>query len=140
MAAGPRGDEHAVHETVRALRDALEQADHDRAGTEQRLRAEYQDRIDQLEQTVVALRDQLSRHEATSAAARQAIVQSAATETGELQAAIGAGRELIDQLRADHDAALAAQRREHEIERRQLREIIQELRRQLEGQSEEHVP
>ena len=55
----------SLKEGMRELRGALEHAHGEVAAAEQRVRAEYNDQISQLQETVVALRDQLRSNESS---------------------------------------------------------------------------
>jgi hypothetical protein len=117
---------------IRAMRDSLEAAREAAVAAEQRANAEHRAEIDQLQATIAALRAEMIRQRDELLDAVHAAQRDGAAEAEHLREAVVAGRRHADDLKLQHDAALALLTQRFESDRRDLQNTITELRRRLE--------
>ena len=126
------GEARTLKDTVRALRDTLEQERIDKERAVQGAVAEAHNELVQLKATAAALRDGLEQARIDREKAVQLAVVAGAEEITQLKSAAGALRETLEQARIDKERAVQAAVAAGHDEIRQLKATTASLREGLE--------
>ena len=121
-----------LRESISAMRDELEKANHDKLAAVQKARARAQDELDQLKATVQALRDQMEQQAVDRRAAVQAAVADGNEESSQLKETVQALRDEMEAMKFAHADAVQSIKSEYEGQIAQMKDTIFAMREEME--------
>ncbi|CAE7836064.1 unnamed protein product [Symbiodinium microadriaticum] len=125
-----------LQDTIKALRDGMEDQSRIAGDGLQAERARLQLEIDGLQDTIRTLRDRMEANLSDARAEQQAERARYEGEIDQLRQTAQSLRETLDELALSHKAAMEEKDRLHQLEIRALQDTVQALRDTLDGKTE----